>query len=70
MAERIRCGGAGLGGFLTPTGIGTVVQDGKQVLNHSIANGNQINVSQLSKGFYLYKIIGNENISAGKLIVE
>lgn len=30
LAERIRCGGAGLGGFLTPTGVGTVVEDGKQ----------------------------------------
>jgi acetate CoA/acetoacetate CoA-transferase alpha subunit len=33
MAERIRAGGAGLGGFLTPTGVGTVVQEGKQVIN-------------------------------------
>ncbi|MDD2548488.1 MAG: 3-oxoacid CoA-transferase subunit A [Bacteroidales bacterium] len=33
LAERIRCAGAGLGGFLTPTGIGTVVQEGKQVVN-------------------------------------
>ena len=30
LAERIRCGGCGLGGFLTPTGIGTEVEDGKQ----------------------------------------
>lgn len=30
LAERIRAGGAGLGGFLTPTGIGTVVEEGKQ----------------------------------------
>lgn len=30
LAERIRCAGAGLGGFLTPTGIGTVVEEGKQ----------------------------------------
>jgi len=30
LAERIRCGGAGLGGFLTPTGLGTVVEEGKQ----------------------------------------
>jgi len=33
LAERIRTGGAGLGGFLTPTGIGTVVEEGKQKLN-------------------------------------
>lgn len=30
LAERIRSGGAGLGGFLTPTGIGTVIEEGKQ----------------------------------------
>lgn len=33
LVERIRSAGAGLGGFLTPTGIGTVVQNGKQVIN-------------------------------------
>lgn len=32
LAERIRAGGAGLGGILTPTGIGTVVAEGKQTL--------------------------------------
>lgn len=31
-AERIRCGGAGLGGCLTPTGLGTEVEKGKQKL--------------------------------------
>jgi acetate CoA/acetoacetate CoA-transferase alpha subunit len=30
LVERIRCGGAGIGGFLTPTGLGTVVEEGKQ----------------------------------------
>lgn len=30
LIERIRCGGAGLGGFLTPIGVGTVVEEGKQ----------------------------------------
>lgn len=33
LAERVRAGGYGLGGFLTPTGLGTVVQEGKQVIN-------------------------------------
>lgn len=33
LAERVRCGGAGLGGVLTPTGIGTVVEVGKQKIN-------------------------------------
>lgn len=32
LAERIHCGGAGLGGCLTPTGIGTKVEEGKQKL--------------------------------------
>lgn len=30
LAERIRCGGAGLGGVLTPTGVGTIVEENKQ----------------------------------------
>ncbi len=32
LVEKIRAAGCGLGGFLTPTGVGTVVQEGKQVL--------------------------------------
>jgi len=30
LVERIRAGGCGLGGVLTPTGAGTIVEDGKQ----------------------------------------
>ncbi len=33
LAERIRCGGSGLGGVLTPTGVGTIVEDGKTKLS-------------------------------------
>jgi acetate CoA/acetoacetate CoA-transferase alpha subunit len=33
LAERIRTAGAGLGGFLTPTGVGTSVEEGKQKIN-------------------------------------
>ena len=33
LAERIRAGGAGLGGILTPTGVGTLVEEGKTKLN-------------------------------------
>ncbi|MCL1894464.1 MAG: CoA transferase subunit A [Holophagaceae bacterium] len=33
LAEQIRAGGAGLGGFLTPTGVGTEVEQGKQVIS-------------------------------------
>ena len=32
LAEQIRAAGAGLGGVLTPTGVGTVVEEGKQKL--------------------------------------
>jgi acetate CoA/acetoacetate CoA-transferase alpha subunit len=32
LAERIRAGGSGLGGFLTPTGVGTMVAEGKEVI--------------------------------------
>lgn len=32
IAEAIRAGGAGLGGFLTPTGIGTIVEKGKEIM--------------------------------------
>jgi acetate CoA/acetoacetate CoA-transferase alpha subunit len=32
LVERIRAGGCGLGGVLTPTGIGTMVEDGKPQL--------------------------------------
>jgi len=32
LAERIRAGGYGLGGVLTPTGLGTTVADGKRVI--------------------------------------
>ena len=32
LAERVRAAGAGLGGVLTPTGVGTVIEEGKQKL--------------------------------------
>lgn len=32
LAEQIRAGGAGLGGILTPTGLGTEIQAGKEVI--------------------------------------
>jgi acetate CoA/acetoacetate CoA-transferase alpha subunit len=32
LAERIRAGGAGLGGVLTPTGVGTLAAEGKSVV--------------------------------------
>jgi acetate CoA/acetoacetate CoA-transferase alpha subunit len=38
LIERIRAGGCGLGGVLTPTGIGTIVEEGKQKVE---VNGRQ-----------------------------
>lgn len=35
LAERIRAAGSGLGGILTPTGLGTVVAEGKKIINVS-----------------------------------
>lgn len=32
LAERLRCGGSGLGGVLTPTGLGTVVAEEKMMI--------------------------------------
>ena len=33
LIERIRCGGGGLGGVLTQTGLGTIVEEGKDKIN-------------------------------------
>lgn len=33
LCERMRAGGAGIGGILTPTGIGTPMEEGKQIIN-------------------------------------
>ena len=33
LAERIRAGGAGLGGVITPTGVGTLIAEGKHIIN-------------------------------------
>ncbi len=35
FVERIRCGGFGLGGFLSPTGVGTIYEEGKQTITVS-----------------------------------
>lgn len=38
LAERVRAGGSGLGGFLTPTGVGTEIAEGKE---HITVNGRE-----------------------------
>ena len=39
LAEMIRAGGAGLGGVLTPTGVGTIVEDNPLCLGKQTING-------------------------------
>ena len=39
LAEMIRAGGAGLGGVLTPTGVGTIVEDNPYCLGKQTING-------------------------------
>ena len=39
MAEMIRAGGAGLGGVLTPTGVGTIVEDSPLCLGKQTIHG-------------------------------
>ncbi len=38
LAERIRAGGCGIGGFYTPTGVGTVIAEGKET---KVINGRE-----------------------------
>ncbi|MDO8671029.1 MAG: 3-oxoacid CoA-transferase subunit A, partial [Dehalococcoidia bacterium] len=38
LAERIRAGGAGIGGFFTPTGVGTLIARGKE---HRVIDGQE-----------------------------
>ncbi len=41
MAEMIRAGGSGLGGVLTPTGVGTIVEDNPYCLGKQTINGRE-----------------------------
>jgi len=53
LIEQIRAAGVGLGGILTPTGIGTVVEDGKKIIE---VNGkNYLLETPLSADFALIK---------------
>jgi acetate CoA/acetoacetate CoA-transferase alpha subunit len=53
LAERIRAGGSGVGGFLTQTGIGTIVAEGKQVI--CIEERNYLLELPLRAGFALLR---------------
>lgn len=47
LAEAIRCGGAGIGGFYTKTGIGTTLADGKE---QKVFDGETYILEQAIKG--------------------
>lgn len=53
LAEKIRAAGVGLGGIFTPTGVGTTVEDGKEVRN--IDGINYLFEKPLSADFALLK---------------
>jgi 3-oxoadipate CoA-transferase alpha subunit len=53
LAERIRCGAGGLGGFYTPVGVGTMVANGKE---NKVMNGREYILEQpLTADFALIK---------------
>lgn len=55
LAERIRCGGAGIPAFYTPTGIGTVLAEGKE---KKFFNGKEYLLEEAIKGdFALVKCL-------------
>lgn len=47
LAERVRAGGAGIGGFYTPTGVGTVVAEGKEL---RVINGREYVLEMAIRG--------------------
>lgn len=66
LAERIRAKGSGLGGILTPVGIGTIIEEGKQKL--TIDNKEYLLEKPLSADFAIIKAnIGDEQ---GNLIYK
>ncbi|MDD3050077.1 MAG: CoA transferase subunit A [Candidatus Cloacimonetes bacterium] len=51
LLERVRAAGAGLGGILTPTGIGTVVEENKQIIE---VDGQEYILETPIKGRYAF----------------
>ncbi len=52
LMERVRAFGAGLGGILTPTGLGTIVAEGKQIIT---VDGNYLLETAIPSDFALIK---------------
>jgi 3-oxoacid CoA-transferase subunit A len=51
LAERVRAGGAGIGGFFTPTGVGTVVAEGKEL---RVLNGREYVLEMPIRGDFAF----------------
>jgi 3-oxoacid CoA-transferase subunit A len=51
LAERVRAGGAGIGGFYTPTGVGTVVAEGKEL---RVLNGREYVLEMPIRGDFVF----------------
>src|SRR3954454_2045706 len=64
FAERIRAGGAGIGGFFTPTGVGTLVSEGKEM--RVIAGTSYVFEQPLTADFAFVKAWRGD--SAGNLV--
>jgi len=64
LIERIRCGGTGLGGVLTPTGLGTLVEEGKEKI---VVDGNMFLLEKPLKADVAL-ILGNKVDSKGNIV--
>ena len=64
LAEQIRAGGAGLGGFLTPTGLGTVIEEGKEKIE---VNGKEY-LLELPLRADVALILGHKVDKAGNIV--
>lgn len=64
LAEQIRAGGAGLGGILTPTGLGTVVEEGKRKIE---VNGEEY-LLELPLRADVALILGHKVDKAGNIV--
>src|SRR5437762_9999328 len=51
LAERVRAGGAGIGGFYTPTGVGTLVAEGKEL---RVMNGREYVLEMPIRGDFAF----------------
>lgn len=66
LAERVHQGGSGLGGFLTPTGVGTIVADGKE----TIVVGDQEYLLEKPLRADVALIYGTKADKAGNIVFE